>query len=206
MMQSSRRGFLGAAAAAAGSLALPAKVFAQATPLDQRDRLLMQIAAREVQRAGNALWRKDIVGIADFGVPSSVPRFHFVNLEQNEVRSFFVAHGTGSDPEHDGWLKSFSNEYGSNATSRGAFISWEWYQGKFGTSMRLGGLDPENSMAFQRSIVVHSAWYAEPEMITRWGKLGRSNGCFAMAAGDLPHALLHLSGGRLIYADKLGLI
>lgn len=191
---------------AAGSLALPAKLFAQASPLSQRDRILMQIASREVERAGNALWRKDIVGIADFGVPSSVPRFHFVNLERSEVRSFFVSHGTGSDPEHDGWLKNFSNEYGSNATSRGAFISWEWYQGKFGTSMRLGGLDPDNSMAFQRAIVVHGAWYAEPEMISKWGKLGRSNGCFAMAAGDLPHALLHLSGGRLIYADKLGLI
>lgn len=206
MIKSTRRSFIGAAAAAAGSLALPAKVFAQASPLDARDRSLMRIAGREVERAGNALWRKDVVGIADFGVPSSVPRFHFVNLERNEVRSFFVSHGTGSDPEHDGWLKSFSNEYGSNATSRGAYISWEWYQGKFGTSMRLGGLDPENSMAFERAIVVHAAWYAEPDMVAKYGKLGRSNGCFAMAAEDLPNALLYLSGGRLIYADKLGLI
>lgn len=191
---------------AAGSLALPAKLLAQASPLSQRDRTLMQIASREVERAGNALWRKDIVGIADFGLPSSVPRFHFVNLERNEVKSFLVAHGTGSDPEHDGWLKSFSNEYGSNATSRGAYVTWEWYYGKFGTSMRLGGLDPDNSMAFERAIVIHSAWYAEPEMVGKWGKLGRSNGCFAFSSADLPHALLHLSGGRLIYADKLGLI
>ncbi len=191
---------------AAGSLALPGKVFAQASGLSQRDRSLMQIAQREVARAGNRLWRKDIVGIADFGVPSSVPRFHFVNLDRSEVKSYLVSHGTGSDPEHDGWLKNFSNRYGSNATSRGAFISWEWYQGKFGTSMRLGGLDPDNSMAFERAIVVHSAWYAEPDMVARWGKLGRSNGCFAMGANDLPQALLHLSGGRLIYADKLGLI
>lgn len=197
---------MGAAIAAAGSLALPSKVFAQASPLDERGRTLMRIAAREVERAGNALWRKDIVGIADFGVPSSVPRFHFVNLERSEVKSFFVSHGTGSDPDHDGWLKTFSNEYGSNATSRGAYISWEWYHGKFGTSMRLGGLDPENSMAFERAIVVHSAWYAEPDMVAKYGKLGRSNGCFAMAQEDLPNALLYLSGGRLIYADKLGLI
>lgn len=205
-MQSSRREFLGRAATAAGSLALPGKVFAQASPLDQRGRTLMQIAQREVARAGNRLWRKDIVGIADFGVPSSVPRFHFVNLDRSEVKSYLVSHGTGSDPEHDGWLKNFSNQYGSNATSRGAFISWEWYQGKFGTSMRLGGLDPDNSMAFERAIVVHSAWYAEPDMVAKWGKLGRSNGCFAMGANDLPQALLHLSGGRLLYADKLGLI
>lgn len=206
MTQSSRRGFIGAAAAAVGSLALPAKVFAQASPLNERDRMLMRIAAREVERAGNVLWRKDIVGIADFGLPSSVPRFHFVNLDRNEVKSVLVAHGTGSDPEHDGWLKSFSNTYGSNATSRGAYISWEWYVGKFGTSMRLGGLDADNSMAFERAIVVHAAWYAEPEMVNKWGKLGRSNGCFALSSADLSHALLHLSGGRLIYADKLGLV
>ena len=35
--------------------------------------------------------------------------------------------------------------------------------------------------------------------------LGRSNGCFAMNPADFPFALTQLSGGRLIYADKLGL-
>ena len=176
MAQASRRGFLGTAALAVGSLALPRTVFAEPAASSERDRKLLAIASREVERAGNVLWRKDIVGIADFGVPSSLPRFHFVNLERSEVRSFLVAHGTGSDPEHDGWLKQFSNEPGSNATSRGAYISWEWYTGRYGTSMRLGGLDADNSNAFERSIVVHAAWYAEPAMIAKWGKLARDIG------------------------------
>jgi L,D-transpeptidase catalytic domain len=205
MAQTNRRSFLGTAAIAAGSLALPRTVFAQAATASGRDRAILAIARREVERAGRVLWRKDIAGIADFAVPSSVPRFHFANLERGEVRSFLVAHGHGSDPEHDGWLKLFSNNPGSNATSRGAFISWEWYQGQYGTSVRLGGLDPDNSHAFERAIVMHAAWYAQPEMIAKWGKLGRSNGCFAMGTDDFPQALLHLSGGRLIYADKLGL-
>ena len=163
------------------------------------------MARREVARAGDVLWRRDIAGVADFGLHSALPRFHFANLEAGTVTSYLVAHGLGSDPEHDGWLHRFSNDVGSNATSRGAYVSWEWYKGKYGTSIRLGGLDPDNSNALDRAIVMHSAEYASAEHLARWGVLGRSNGCFAMAPDDFMFALVQLSGGRLIYADKLNL-
>jgi hypothetical protein len=198
-----RRRFIASAAAAAGSVVLPARVFAQASGLDARSTAVLEIARREVARAGDVLWRRDVAGIADFGVHSALPRFHFANLENGTVRSFRVAHGTGSDPEHDGWLKWFSNTYGSNATSRGAYISWEWYTGKYGTSVRLGGLDPDNSNALERAIVMHSASYCTQEHVDRWGRLGRSNGCFALSPEDFLDALANLSGGRLLYADKL---
>ena len=168
------------------------------------DRIL-EIAQREVTRAGAVLWRRDIAGIADFGAHSALPRFHFANLEAGTVTSYRVAHGTGSDPEHDGWLKLFSNVHGSNATSRGAYISWEWYKGRYGTSIRLGGLDPDNSNALDRAIVMHAADYARPYHVEKWGRLGRSNGCFAMAPDDFMFALTQLSGGRQIYADRLNL-
>ena len=200
-----RRAFIASAAAAAGSLALPARVFAQPLATDPRGQRILEVAQREVTRAGDVLWRRDIAGIADFTVHSSLPRFHFANLEAGTVTSYRVAHGTGSDPEHDGMLKWFSNEPGSNATSRGAYISWEWYKGRYGTSIRLGGLDADNSHALDRAIVMHAADYARPEHVERWGRLGRSNGCFAMAPDDFLVALTQLSGGRLIYADKLHL-
>jgi hypothetical protein len=169
------------------------------------DRRVLEIAQREVARAGNAVWRRDIAGIADFARPSSLPRFHFANLENGTVRSFLVAHGRGSDPEHDGWLKQFSNVPGSEATSRGGYLTCEWYKGKYGTSIRLVGLDPDNSLALPRAIVVHPAWYVDPSMVSKWGKIGRSEGCFAMAPGDFNEALWHLSGGRLLYADRITL-
>ena len=200
-----RRSFIVSAAAAAGTLALPAKVAAQASGLDARSTQILEIARREVARAGNVLWRRDVAGILDFGVHSAIPRFHFANLENGTVASYRVAHGSGSDPEHDGWLKWFSNQPGSHATSRGAYVSWEWYTGRYGTSVRLGGLDPDNSNAFDRAIVMHSADYCTPAHLERWGRLGRSNGCFAMAPDDFLVALTQLSGGRLIYADKLHL-
>ena len=201
-----RRNFLGSAALAVAGAALPTRVFAQASPASARDRAILAIARREIDRAGSVLWRRDIAAIADFGVASGLPRFHFANLENGTVRSFLVTHGKGSDPGHTGYLESFSNVPGSNATSRGAFITWEWYTGRYGTSIRLGGLDPDNSNALERAIVMHSAAYATPEHVARWGKLGRSDGCFAMGPGDFNEALWHLSGGRLLYADKLGLV
>ncbi len=201
-----RRNLLKVAGAAAAMAGLPTRAFAQASPLSERDRKLLDIARREVDRAGSALWRKDIVGIADYGVHSSLPRFHFANMEAGTVRSFLVAHGTGSDPDHSGFLQQFSNIEGSNATSRGAYITWEWYKGRYGTSIRLGGLDPDNSNALPRAIVMHSADYATPAHIEKWGRLGRSNGCFAMSPEDFNEALWHLSGGRLLYADRLGLV
>ena len=183
---------------------LPTRVPAVPSDNSAYQRRVLQIAKREVERAGTKVWRRDIAGIADFAQASAQPRFHFANLENGTVRSFYVAHGKGSDPEHSGWLRNFSNEPGSYATSRGAYLTCEWYNGKYGTSIRLEGLDRDNSEALSRAIVMHPAAYAAPSMIATYGKLGRSEGCFAMAPEQFNEALWHLSGGRLLYADRIG--
>lgn len=200
-----RRKFLAGGLAAGAALASGPRVFAQPLPNSERDRRVLEVAKREVERAGKVLWRRDIAGVVDFGLPSSLPRLHFANLEDGTVRSFLVAHGKGSDPEHTGFLQYFSNQPGSNATSRGAYVTWEWYTGQYGVSIRLGGLDPDNSNTLSRAIVMHSAWYADAAMLAKWGKLGRSNGCFAMGPEDFNEALWHLSGGRMLFADRLGI-
>lgn len=200
-----RRDLLKGTLATGAAMALPAKLAAQPAKGSARDRALLKIASDELERAGDAIWKRDIVGIADYGLHSAQKRFHFVNLGLSEVKSFHVSHGAGSDPEHDGWLNNYSNVEGSNATSRGAYVTWEWYQGRYGTSVRLGGLDPTNEAALRRYIVMHRAKYAEPEHLARWGRMGRSNGCFAMGEEDFKLALLKLSGGRLLFADSLGL-
>ncbi len=199
-----RRQLLTSSLAASAALATPARIFAKAAP-DPRTRRLLDVAAREVARHGNTLWRSDVVGLADYGLHSSLPRFHFVNLEAGTADSVLVSHGSGSDPEHDGWLNGYSNLHDSWATSRGAYITWEWYEGRYGTSVRLGGLDQDNSNAFPRAIVMHAASYSTPEHVARWGRLGRSNGCFAFAPDIFPQALVRLAGGRLLFADTLGI-
>ena len=92
---------LGAGIALGAGVTLPSRVFAQPMAGNARDRQLFEIAKRELDKAGDVIWRKDIVGIADFGLHSAHRRFHFVNLDRQEVKSFHVSHGTGSDPEHE---------------------------------------------------------------------------------------------------------
>jgi hypothetical protein len=63
-------------------------------------------------------------------------------------------------------------------------------------------LDPTNSNALARAIVVHGAWYVSEEMLGVSGILGRSQGCFAVADSSVPEIMTRLGPGRLIYADK----
>ena len=146
---------------------------------------------------------RDYVAVVDFSLPSSEPRFHVVDLRSGEVESFRVAHGSGSDLNHNGYLDRFSNEFRSHATSNGTYTTGEYYHGKYGLSMKVRGHDWSNNNAEARAIVIHNAWYAEPEMIGIHGKLSRSEGCFAFSREDQWKVMRKLAGGRLIYADKL---
>jgi hypothetical protein len=163
---------------------------------------LLRRALDALERHQDSISFRDFIGVADFSLPSRAPRFHLVNLADRSVRSHLVAHGRGSDPAHTGWLERFSNEPRSNATSAGAYRTGSPYVGAHGHSMRLEGLDPTNSNALSRAIVVHSAWYVNEEMIDHAGMLGRSQGCFAVAGSSLPEIMARLGPDRLIYADK----
>ncbi len=198
-----RRSLVKAALGSAAAAAAPGRAFASASLVDPQLRPIVDRARTELERVSSKLWRRDKVGIVDFGQPSHEPRLHIVDMLSGSVRSYLVAHGRGSDPEHDGYLNDFSNIPGSLATSRGAYSTLQWYTGKYGSSMRLEGLDPDNNMALDRAIVVHEAWYSAPDMIDKWGKLGRSEGCFAVSPGMNKDMLYHLGGGRLIFADKI---
>lgn len=194
----SRRFLLKLAVASAGFAAVSGP--ALALPSDDA---VIAVAKAGLQRAGARILRRDVVGVADFGRQSRDPRLYLVDLVGGRVETLLVAHGRGSDPEHTGWLHSFSNEPGSDATSEGAFLVGDEYIGKHGRSMRLVGLDPTNSNAEARGIVVHSAAYVGPQMIRTFGMLGRSEGCFAVSDSDLPKVLDRLGPGRLLVSVKI---
>lgn len=160
-------------------------------------------AKAKAAMATHRVWPNDAIGIVDFSKPSSEPRFHIVDLASGSVDSHLVAHGRGSDPSHSGFLERFSNAFGSYASSNGTYLTGDYYHGKYGLSLRVRGLDWSNSNAEPRAIVIHNAWYAEPEMIEAHGMLGRSEGCFAMPRTSQYAAMRRLAGGRMIYADKL---
>jgi hypothetical protein len=145
----------------------------------------------------------DIVGIADFTKVSAEPRFYLLDTNSGRVTRHLVSHGRGSDPSHTGFVQRFSNAFGSNASSDGGYLTDQYYHGRYGRSMRLRGLDPSNSNAFDRAIVVHTAWYAEPDVVDQQGRLGRSEGCFALPHDSLREVLARLGPGRFLYADRV---
>lgn len=164
---------------------------------------LLNAALTSLSKHGSRVRLRDRIAIADFAAPSSQPRFHFVNVADGSTTTLLVSHGSGSDPAHSGWLRRFSNEFNSNASCEGAFLTSDYYVGKHGRSQRLIGLDPSNDNALARAIVIHGAWYAERDMIETHGKLGRSQGCFAVGEHDLRKVFAHLGTGRMLYAAKV---
>ena len=200
MNDPTRRKFLSLSSAGM-ALATSARVWA-APHEDGVPKLLLDRARAALNREGGQVTHRDRIGIVDFSKPSRDARFHIVDLEDGSYATYLVAHGRGSDPTHSGWVERFSNAPGSYATSEGAYLTGGTYEGKHGHSMRLAGLDPQNSNAESRAIVVHAAYYVGPEIVRDHGMLGRSQGCFAMAANDLPAVLDRLGAGRLIFAGK----
>ena len=164
---------------------------------------LLARARASFDRHRSVLSRTDVVAIADFSKASREHRFFLLDTASGRVTQHLVAHGRGSDPDHSGFVERFSNAIGSEASSNGAYVTGDYYPGKYGRSLRVAGLDPSNSNAYARAIVVHSAWYAEPEVLTEHGKLGRSEGCFALPYNSLQEVLQRMGPGRFIYADKL---
>jgi L,D-transpeptidase catalytic domain len=200
----SRRFFLNLAIAglASGSAAAKLALGRTGGTVGEIDAGLRQRALDALQQHRDSITFQDFIGVADFSLPSRAARFHLVNLADGSVRSHLVAHGKGSDPFHTGWLERFSNEPHSNATSAGAYRTGSFYVGAHGHSMRLEGLDPTNSNALSRAIVVHGAWYVNERAVGASGMLGRSQGCFAVADSSLPEIMARLGPGRLIYAGK----
>jgi hypothetical protein len=202
-----RRHVLASAAFAVAGLGLSGRVAAAAqrglaAVAASVNPYLVAAASAALFRHESAIWTRDVIAIADFGQPSSVPRFHLIDLLGGTVTSMLVAHGKGSDPDHTGMLQSFSNVDGSLATSEGAYLTGEAYQGIHGSSRRLIGLDPTNDLAEARAIVIHSAPYAEAAMIPQQGRLGRSDGCFVFGTAGLAVVLARLGRGRLLYAGR----
>ncbi|MBA2934082.1 murein L,D-transpeptidase catalytic domain family protein [Sphingomonas sp. CGMCC 1.13654] len=183
-------------------VAKPTATTMSASPMTIRPDLFRRALAA-LQRHDSQIQFRDKMALVDFDLSSSQPRFHIVDLASGRSRSLLVAHGRGSDPDHIGYLTRFSNEINSACSSQGAYLTGDIYVGQHGRSRRLMGLDATNSNVEQRAVVVHAAWYVSPDMIAQHGKLGRSEGCFALSNADLEDTLNALGPGRMIYADKV---
>lgn len=133
--------------------------------------------------------------VIDYRAPSNIPRFFLIDTNDMSAEAFLVAHGRGSDPDHDGMADRFSNIEGSKMTSLGAYITGKTYYGAHGLSLKLRGLSPQNSLAEERLIVIHGADYVNKGR----NILGRSWGCPALERDVAERIIPLIKGGSFLY-------
>lgn len=199
-MKFNRRHFIGAMVA--GSAGLVSTRSYAATLCGEVPALLPEALAALDAHASRIVHR-DRIGLVNFAAHSRLPRFQIVDLEGGKViKTMLVAHGSGSDPAASGWTERFSNREGSNASCKGAFVTGRPYVGKHGRSRKLIGLEPQNEAAERRAIVIHGADYVSQSRAVEQGRIGRSQGCFAVSRAEIGDLLAQLGEGRLLYAWK----
>jgi hypothetical protein len=147
---------------------------------------------------------KQMLTIIDYSKPSTERRLWVVDVRTGKVLfNTWVTHGKNSG---EMMATSFSNEPGSLKSSIGVFETDEPYTGHNGYSLKLSGLERGiNDNAYRRDIVVHGAWYANPDIIKQYGQIGRSWGCPAVSpktAGPLINTIKDRTLVVVYYPDR----
>lgn len=139
------------------------------------------------------------LAVIDYSRPSTQQRLWVFDLARPALLfAEHVAHGSGTG---DNLARRFSNVDGSHQSSLGLFRTAETYVGGNGYSLRMDGLEPGiNDRARDRSIVMHGAWYVDPDLARRQGRLGRSYGCPAVRPAIARPVIDTLRDGQLLFA------
>ncbi|MBC7567729.1 MAG: murein L,D-transpeptidase catalytic domain family protein [Pedobacter sp.] len=139
---------------------------------------------------------KSIISIADMEQSSTAKRLWIIDLDKKQLLlNTWVAHGNGSGSDK---ATRFSNVNDSFQSSLGFYVTGEVYTGKHGRSLKLDGMDAGyNDNARKRSIVVHGASYVGQGTIDALGRLGRSQGCPAVAP-ELADLVINTIGGKTV--------
>ena len=139
-----------------------------------------------------------ILSLIDFTKPSTEQRLCVIDLqEQQTLFKSHVSHGRNSGGNY---AVSFSNQPQSFKSSLGFFRTGDTYYGKNGYSLILEGLEKgKNDKAKERAIVMHGAKYADPAIIKKQGRLGRSLGCPALPPAVSQEIINTIKQGTLLY-------
>ena len=122
-----------------------------------------------------------VLVIIDYSKPSNEERFYVLDLNKKKlVYSTRVAHSKNSGLEIP---LEFSDDPNSYQSSLGFFLTLGEYNGAYGYSLRLKGLEENiNANAESRAIVIHGGDIVNDEYIKKYGFAGRSLGCPVLPA------------------------
>jgi hypothetical protein len=149
-----------------------------------------------LKNAGKLSSKKSIISIADMNMSSKTKRLWVIDLDKMEVLlNTWVAHGKNTG---DDIATKFSNVNSSYQSSLGFYVTGEVYVGKHGRSLKLDGMDQGyNDNARERAIVIHGASYVGQGTINALGRLGRSQGCPAVAP-ELSDKVINTIEGKTV--------
>ncbi|MGB8246431.1 MAG: murein L,D-transpeptidase catalytic domain family protein [Chlorobium sp.] len=180
----------------AGLLLIPEKVSPEA--------FRAAYAALDAYRRAHPEEHPRMLAVADYSKPSWLKRMAIIDLKTGRQSFYRVAHGRISG---ELYARRFSDTPESNMSSLGLYKVLATYCGDHGTALRLEGLEPgRNGNAFRRDIVLHSAGYVSLRyillnLVTFNGpRIGRSNGCFVVSAGEIEEVAQRLGREGFIYA------
>lgn len=142
--------------------------------------------------------------LVDYSLLSTEKRFYLLNLRTAIVERFHVAHGIRSGVLQ---ARMFSNLSDSWKSSLGFYYAKGTYiSEKNGLSLYLDGIDRSNSNARYRTIVLHGASYVSEEFISANGRLGWSEGCFAVGLSYVDYLVNLLKNGSVLFSYHKELI
>ncbi len=136
--------------------------------------------------------------ITDYSKISSEKRFFILNMETLKLEDYtYVAHGKNSGAD---LAVSFSNKLNSYKSSVGFYLTGKPYNGRYGYSLKLYGLEEGyNSNAFKRGVVIHGASASEPNYINKFGFLGRTEGCPAVPKSINKKIIDKIKNGSVLF-------
>ena len=139
-------------------------------------------------------FNNELCFLVDMRIHSGKNRFFVYSLLKDSIiRAGLVAHGCGN--ANFSFTPSFSNVDGSNCSSLGKYRIGYPYQGQFGRSYKLYGLDATNDQAFSRNVVLHS-YNAVPAGETYPLPICNSRGCPMVAPAFLQELQPVIDGSR----------
>lgn len=166
----------------------------------QLNRKVLKLALVAYQNASaHGSVKKPVLTVIDYSLPSSKQRMWVFDVNKERLLyNTYVAHGQNSGmttPSH------FSNQPSSKETSLGTFVTRGTYNGSKGYSLNLQGLEKGfNDNAYSRRVVIHGAWYVEPDFIKKAGRAGRSWGCPSIAQTLAKPVINTIKNGSIVFA------
>lgn len=135
--------------------------------------------------------------LVDLSQSSRNKRFYILDMKNEQLAwNTYVAHGKKSGID---MAENFSNNFNSNESSLGFYLTEATYRGKHGLSLRMNGLEKGfNDHAEARGVVVHGASYVNASRVNS-NYMGRSQGCPALPENEYAQVINIIKDGSVLF-------